>query len=49
MAIAERMAAARYNVAGAEPSIVDHRTWIFCGDGDMKKASATRPARSPAT
>ena len=36
MAIAERMAAARYNVAGTEP-VVDHRTWIFCGDGDMEE------------
>jgi len=36
MAIAERMAAARYNVAGAE-AVVDHRTWIFCGDGDLEE------------
>jgi len=36
MAIAERMAAARYNIAGAEP-VVDHRTWVFCGDGDMEE------------
>lgn len=36
MAIAERMAAARFNVAGAEP-VVDHRTWIFCGDGDLEE------------
>jgi transketolase len=36
MAIAERMAAARYNVEGAEP-VVNHRTWIFCGDGDLEE------------
>ena len=36
MALAERMAAARYNVAGAEP-VVDHRTWAFCGDGDLQE------------
>ncbi len=32
MAIAERMLAARYNVAG-EPPVVDHRTWVIAGDG----------------
>ena len=36
MAIAERMAAARFNVAGSEP-VVDHRTWVFCGDGDLEE------------
>jgi transketolase len=36
MAIAERMAAARFNVAGTEP-VVDHRTWIMCGDGDLEE------------
>ena len=36
MAIAERMAAARFNVADAE-TVVDHRTWIFCGDGDLEE------------
>ncbi len=36
MAVAERMAAARYNVAGAAP-VVDHRTWVFCGDGDLEE------------
>jgi transketolase len=30
MALAERMAAARF---GAD--LVDHRTWVFCGDGDL--------------
>ena len=36
MAIAERMAAARYNVDGSE-AVVDHRTWMFCGDGDLEE------------
>ena len=36
MAIAERMAASRFNVAGSEP-VVDHRTWVFCGDGDLEE------------
>lgn len=36
MAIAEKMAAARYNVEGSRP-IVDHRTWVFCGDGDLEE------------
>ena len=36
MAIAERMAAERYNAEGADP-VVDHRTWIFCGDGDLEE------------
>jgi transketolase len=36
MAIAERMAAARFNVAGIDP-VVDHRTWVFCGDGDLEE------------
>ncbi|MDX9866863.1 MAG: transketolase [Kiritimatiellia bacterium] len=36
MAIAERMSAARFNVADAE-AVVDHRTWIFCGDGDLEE------------
>ena len=36
MAAAERMSAARFNVAGAEP-VVDHRTWVFCGDGDLEE------------
>lgn len=33
MAIAEQMLAVRFN--SAERTVVDHRTWIFCGDGDM--------------
>ncbi|MDR2572894.1 MAG: transketolase [Desulfovibrio sp.] len=31
MALAERMLAARFNTP--EHKIVDHRTWVFCGDG----------------
>jgi transketolase len=33
LAIAERLLAARYNRPGHE--LVDHRTWVFAGDGDM--------------
>jgi transketolase len=33
LAIAERLAAARYNRAGQE--LVNHRIWVFCGDGDL--------------
>ena len=33
LAIAERLLAARYNRPGHE--LIDHRTWVFCGDGDM--------------
>ena len=36
MAIAERMDAARWNV-DAEAPVVDHRTWVFCGDGDLEE------------
>ncbi|MBP5510770.1 MAG: transketolase [Kiritimatiellae bacterium] len=36
MAVAERMAAARFNVEG-QPDVVDHRTWVFCGDGDLEE------------
>lgn len=36
MAAAERMAAARFNKEGADP-VVDHRTWVFCGDGDLEE------------
>ena len=35
LAIAERLLAARY---GRE--LVDHRTWVFCGDGDMMEGVA---------
>jgi transketolase len=43
MAMAERHLAARF---GAD--LVDHRTWVICGDGCLRKASATRPSRWPA-
>ncbi|MCB1495520.1 MAG: transketolase [Bauldia sp.] len=33
MALAEKMLAARFNRPGLE--IVNHRTWAFCGEGDM--------------
>ena len=36
LAIAERMEAARWNKDAANP-LVDHRTWCFCGDGDMEE------------
>jgi len=36
MAIAERMSAARFNIADTDP-VVDHRTWVFCGDGDLEE------------
>ncbi|MDO5319880.1 MAG: transketolase, partial [bacterium] len=36
MAIAERMDAARWNTNPDAP-VVDHRTWILCGDGDMEE------------
>ncbi len=35
MAIAERMEAARDNVEGF--AVADHRTWCFCGDGDLEE------------
>jgi transketolase len=38
-AIAERLLAARYNRPGQE--LVDHRTWVFCGDGDMMEGVAS--------
>lgn len=36
MALAERMAAARFNTT-EHPEIVNHRTWVFCGDGDLEE------------
>jgi len=33
MAMAERWLAARFNRPGHE--VVDHRTWVFCSDGDL--------------
>jgi transketolase len=38
-AIAERLLAARYNRVGQE--LVDHRTWVFAGDGDMMEGVAS--------
>lgn len=35
MALGERMMAARVNKDGAEFNPVDHRTFVFCGDGDL--------------
>ena len=38
MALAERMLAARYNRPGHE--IVDHRTWVFLGDGCLMEGAS---------
>jgi transketolase len=38
-AIAERLLAARFNQAGHE--LVNHRTWVFCGDGDLMEGVAS--------
>lgn len=35
MAVAERMLAARLNAEGR--TVVDHRTWVTCGDGDLEE------------
>lgn len=35
MALAERMLAARFNTEGR--TLVDHRTWVTCGDGDLEE------------
>lgn len=35
MAIAERMQAERFNTP--ERTVVDHRTWVTCGDGDLEE------------
>jgi len=45
MALAEQLLAAEFNRPGH--TIVDHRTWVFVGDGCLMEASATKPARSP--
>ena len=42
MAIAERMLAAQFNTPGA--SIVDHRTWAFCGEGDVMEGISSEAA-----
>jgi transketolase len=42
MAIAERMLAARFNRPGHD--VVDHRTWAFCGEGDMMEGISSEAA-----
>lgn len=42
MAIAERMMAARFNEPDVD--IVDHRTWAFCGEGDMMEGISSEAA-----
>lgn len=42
MALAERMLAARFN--RPDHQIVDHRTWVFAGDGDMMEGVASEAA-----
>ena len=42
MAIAERFLAARYNEA--EGAVVDHRTWVFCSDGDLMEGVSSEAA-----
>jgi transketolase len=42
MALAERMLAARFNRPGHK--VVDHRTWVFCGEGDMMEGVSSEAA-----
>jgi transketolase len=42
MALAEKMLAARFNRPGLD--IVDHRTWAFCGEGDMMEGVSSEAA-----
>ena len=42
LAMAERMLAARFNRPGHE--IVDHRTWVIAGDGDMMEGITSEAA-----
>jgi transketolase len=42
MAMAERMLAARYNRPGYD--VVDHRTWVIAGDGDMMEGISSEAA-----
>ncbi len=42
MAMAERMLAARFNRPGH--TVVDHRTWVICGDGDMMEGMSSEAA-----
>jgi transketolase len=42
MALTEKMLAARFNRPGLD--IVDHRTWAFCGEGDMMEGISSEAA-----
>jgi len=42
MAMAERMLGARFNRPGQ--TIIDHRTWAFCGEGDMMEGISSEAA-----
>ena len=42
MAMAEHMLAARFNTS--EDTIVDHRTWVIAGDGDMMEGISSEAA-----
>ncbi len=42
MALAERMLAARFNRPGHD--VVDHRTWVIAGDGDMMEGISSEAA-----
>ncbi len=42
MAMAEKMLAARFN--NSELSVVDHRTWVIAGDGDMMEGISSEAA-----
>lgn len=41
-AMAEKMSAARFNETG--PTIIDHRTWVIAGDGDMMEGISSEAA-----
>ena len=42
MALAERILAERFNRPGHE--VIDHRTWVFAGDGDMMEGISSEAA-----
>lgn len=42
MAIAERRLAAEFNRPGHE--VIDHRTWVICGDGDLQEGITAEAA-----
>ena len=42
MAVSERMLAARFNLEGC--GLVNHRTWVICGDGDMMEGISSEAA-----